>query len=69
MAGIGIENLEGLNTLVFGSLEFLFRFLPVFLLLFYLVPERFKSLVLFLYSMLLYSAAEPQYALLLLGMV
>lgn len=68
MAGIGIENLEGLNTLVFGSLEFLFRFLPVFLLLFYLVPERFKSLVLFLYSMLLYSAAEPQYALLLLGM-
>ncbi|MBQ7839506.1 MAG: MBOAT family protein [Lachnospiraceae bacterium] len=68
MAGIGIENLEGFNTLVFGSLEFLFRYLPVFLLLFYLVPKRFRNTLLFVYSIILYGMGEPKYVLLLLGM-
>lgn len=68
MAGIGIENLVGLNTLVFSSTEFLFRYLPAFFLIFFLVPDRFKNAVLFAYSILLYGAGEPVYVLLLLGM-
>lgn len=68
MAGIGTETLTGLNTLVFGSLEFLFRYLPVFLLLYCLVPQRFRSFLLFAYSLILYAAGEPKYVLLLLGM-
>ncbi len=35
MSGIEIGNLESLHTLVFSSLEFLFRYLPLFLILFY----------------------------------
>lgn len=68
MAGIGLEKLTELNTLVFGSLEFLFRYLPLFLLIFYLVPNRFKTFVLFAFSVLLYALGEPKYVLLLLGM-
>lgn len=32
MSGIEIGNLESLHTLVFSSLEFLFRYLPLFLI-------------------------------------
>ena len=42
MSGIEIGNLESLHTLVFSSLEFLFRYLPLFLILFYAVPKRFR---------------------------
>lgn len=68
MAGIGIENLESFNTLVFGSLEFLFWYLPVFLLLYAAVPEKYKSYVLFVYSIILYGAGDARYVLLLLAM-
>lgn len=68
MAGIGIDDLMGLHTLVFGSLEFLFRYLPLFLILFFAVPDRFKNLVLFAFSIVLYGLGEPRYVLLLLAM-
>lgn len=68
MAGIGIENLESFNTLVFGSLEFLFWYLPVFLVLYAIVPEKYKSYVLFVCSIILYGAGDVRYVLLLLGM-
>lgn len=68
MAGIGMEKLTGLNTLVFSSLEFLFRYLPFFLLVFFLVPNRFKPFALFSFSVVLYALGDPKYVLLLLGM-
>lgn len=68
MAGIGTETLTGLNTLVFGSLEFLFRYLPIFLLLYCLVPPKYRSSLLLAYSLILYGMGEPKYVLLLLGM-
>lgn len=68
MAGIGTETLESLNTLVFGSLEFLFRYLPFFLLVFFLIPRKARCLWLLGYSLLLYWAGEPWYVFLLLGM-
>ena len=68
MAGIGIENLVSLNTLVFGSLEFLFWYLPVLLCIFYLVPVKWKDAVLFGGSIVLYGLGEPVYCFLLLGM-
>lgn len=68
MAGIGTVNFTGLNTLVFGSLEFLFRYLPVFLAVYALTPQRFRGAVLFAGSLLLYAVGEPKYVLLLLGM-
>lgn len=68
MAGIVTENLVSLNTLVFGSLEFLFRYLPVFLLIFCIVPHKYRNFVLFAYSLILYGMGEPRYVFLLLGM-
>ena len=57
----------GENSLVFSSLEFLFRFLPVFLAAFYLTPPRYRNVTLFAGSILLYACAQPQYVLLLLA--
>ena len=68
MAGIGLENLGSLHTLVFSSLEFLVRYLPLFLLLFFLAPLKYRNYVLFACSIILYGLGEPRYVLVLLGM-
>ena len=39
----------------FSSVTFLFRFLPVFLIIFYLTPAKYRSGVLFLGSMVFYA--------------
>lgn len=55
--------------MVFSSLEFIFLFLPVFLLLYFLTPEQYKNLVLFLASLLFYTLGtldHPLYLLLML---
>ena len=52
--------------MVFSSVVFLFRFLPLFFILYYLVPGRGKNLVLFLGSLFFYAWGEPVYVLLML---
>ena len=52
--------------MVFSSLIFLFRFLPVFLLVYYIVPLPLKNLVLFLGSLFFYAWGEPKYTVLVL---
>lgn len=52
--------------MVFSSLLFLFRFLPVVLLLYYLFPRRLKNLVLLLFSLFFYAWGEPRYVFLML---
>ena len=47
--------------MVFSSLLFLFRFLPAVLLLYYIVPDRFKNLVLLVVSLVFYAWGEPVY--------
>lgn len=39
----------------FSSLEFLFRFLPIFLIIYYLVPVKYKNPVLFFGSLVFYA--------------
>ena len=39
----------------FSSLEFLFRFLPIFLIIYYLVPVKYKNPVLFFGSLVFYT--------------
>lgn len=53
-------------ALVFGSLEFLFRFLPVFLITYYISPEKYRNIVLFAGSIIFYAMGEPVYVTLLL---
>lgn len=52
--------------MVFSSLLFLFRFLPIVLLLYFLAPGKLKNLVLFLVSLFFYAWGEPIYVVLML---
>ena len=52
--------------MVFSSLLFLFRFLPLTLALYYLLPRRAGNLVLFLASLVFYAWGEPVYIVLML---
>ena len=47
--------------MVFSSLLFLFRFLPIVLVLYFIVPHRFRNAVLFLASLIFYAWGEPIY--------
>ena len=52
--------------MVFSSVLFLFRFLPLFMICYYLAPRRMKNFVLFLGSLVFYAWGEPVYVLLML---
>lgn len=52
--------------MVFSSLTFLFAFLPVSLLLYYVVPGKWKDVVLFAVSLIFYAWGEPVYVFLML---
>ena len=47
--------------MVFSSLLFIFRFLPIALAIYYLAPARLKNPVLFLISLFFYSWGEVRY--------
>lgn len=55
--------------MVFSSLIFIFRFLPVFLLVYYLVPRYWKNAVLLIGSIVFYAFGEPKYVLLIIASV
>ncbi len=52
--------------MIFSSLFFLFTFLPLTLIVYYLVPQRAKNPVLLAVSLLFYAWGEPVYVLLML---
>ncbi len=52
----------------FASLSFLFRFLPVFLAVYYLVPAKYRNLVLLCASLVFYAFGEPYFIVLLLAL-
>ena len=53
--------------MLFSSIEFLYYFLPIVLILYFAVPFKFKNLVLLLTSLFFYFYGEPVYTLLMLG--
>ena len=52
--------------MVFSSLLFMFRFLPVVLVLYYVLPRRFRNMILFCFSLFFYAWGEPKYVFLML---
>lgn len=52
--------------MVFSSITFLYYFLPFFLLFYFLVPSRFKNLVLLIASILFYSWGAPMFIFIVL---
>lgn len=55
--------------MVFSSILFLFRFMPVAFLLYYITPKKHKNLVLFLESIVFYSWGEVRYFPIMLASV
>lgn len=51
--------------MIFSSLLFIFWFMPVFFIVYYLVPMKLKNIVLFIGSLIFYGWGEPKYLILL----
>lgn len=52
--------------MVFSSIFFIFCFLPVFMLIYYLVPGKLRNIVLLAGSLIFYAWGEPVYVILML---
>lgn len=55
--------------MVFSSISFLYFFLPIFLFIYYIVPNKLKNFVIFIGSVLFYGWGEPKYVLLMLTLI
>ncbi len=55
--------------MVFSSLEFLFRFFPVFIIAYLVTKERYRLYVILLGSLVFYAYGEPLYILLMLASI
>lgn len=52
--------------MVFSSIIFLFFFLPIILLTYYVSPNKFRNIILLIFSLIFYAWGEPQYVLLMI---
>ena len=55
--------------MVFSSVLFIFRFLPIAMILYFLTPNKFKNLTLLLVSLIFYSWGEPKYFLIMVASI
>lgn len=55
--------------MIFSSLSFIFRFLPVFLLIYIISPKIGKNFVLLVGSLIFYALGEPVYVFLMMGSI
>ncbi|MBS1652439.1 MAG: MBOAT family protein [Bacteroidetes bacterium] len=53
--------------MVFSSITFLVYFLPIFLLAYHIVPNRFKNAIILLFSIYFYSWGGPKFIFVILG--
>ena len=52
--------------MVFSSITFLFYFLPITLAIYYIVPNKFKNIILLISSLVFYFYGEPKYVWLII---
>lgn len=55
--------------MVFSSVEFLFRFFPIFLIIYFLAKPKYRNAVLLFGSLFFYAYGEPMYVLLMMGSI
>lgn len=55
--------------MVFSSILFIFRFLPIAMMLYFLTPNKFKNLTLLIISLIFYSWGEPKYFLIMISSI
>lgn len=53
--------------MIFTSISFLYYFLPIVIILYFIVPKKFKNFILFLSSIFFYFCGEPIYTFLMIG--
>lgn len=52
--------------MIFSSISFLYYFLPILIIIYFILPKRFKNIVLLSFSLLFYFYGEPRYIVILL---
>ena len=52
--------------MLFTNISFLYYFLPVLIIIYFIMPKKFKNIILFLASMIFYFYGEPKYILLMI---
>lgn len=52
--------------MVFSSIEFMFRFLPIFLIAYFAAPSKYRNAILLIGSLVFYSVGEPSYIFLMI---
>ena len=52
--------------MVFTSISFIYYFLPLLLICYFVVPKKFRNIILLMFSVLFYFYGEPRYILLML---
>lgn len=55
--------------MVFSSILFIFRFLPIALALYYITPKKYKNLILTILSLIFYSWGEGKYFLIMIASI
>lgn len=60
---------KGACQMQFSSLEFIFRFLPLFFICYIVIPERGRNLVLLFGSLVFYAVGEPVYIFLMIASI
>lgn len=55
--------------MLFSSLVFIFRFMPLFFLCYFLTPKSYRNVTLFLGSIIFYAVGEPVYVFLMLAVI
>ena len=58
-----------MNKVVFSSILFIFRFLPIAMGIYFLTPKKLKNLSLLILSLIFYSWGEPRYFLLMIASI
>ena len=52
--------------MIFSSILFIYYFLPLLLIFYFLVPNKYKNLILLIFSLIFYFLGEPKYIIVLL---
>ena len=52
--------------MVFSSIIFIFLFLPVLLGVYYIVPQKFRNIIMLIFSLVFYAWGEPVYIILMI---
>ena len=53
--------------MLFSSITFLYYFLPILLLVYFIIPKKYKNITLLIFSLVFYFLGEPKYIIILLS--